>query len=419
MVCTDVRATIAVAVGCIVTLFGELWFSWSYVCAGFLLTVAAVWLAADPRVQLSRDEKAGLVFIAWGVVTAFLVSQAYLDSKTTLASWTGAWLVWVAVSRSTRAGRRLVASILVAVAALSAGAVLAEFIGLARPRAGGLISNPNLTVAVIAPVLVLFSTVFRRRWLAWALAIMVAGPILLTGSRAGFLAVGAVALVVLPAGRMRRSALILGGFGLTVLMLWRTLANPESLAWHRWRIWRAVIEMAVDHPLFGIGAGSLGEAMGPYRLCHPQELGQWGHVIGDAESTPLGILARVGLPGAFLALLVVLLWLGRCRTLRNRRAGVCGGYCGHRGLPRCARGAGGPLVVGGGPCPGDAARAAARRRNDPKEQAGGSYPPSRWVGSRRGLWCNPPGRTSCGGPARRPRRLLSASFALNPGTPVR
>ncbi len=322
MLSADVRAALAVAVATLIALFGEVGFSWSYLCAGFALTVVALWVAADPGFSQGKDELAGLLVIVWGVVAAFSVSQAWLDSKTTLSSWAGAWLIWVVVSRSSRAGRRVAGAILSAAACIAGVAVVAEALGLARPRAGGLVSNPNLTVAFIGPVLVLVFLMFHRRWVGLIAVTILGFPVLLTGSRAGFLAVAAVVLVLLPAGRWRRLFLVLGGIALATAVLWRSMVNPESLAWHRWRIWGAILEMTVDHAIFGIGAGNLGEAMGPYRLAHPTEFGQWGHIIGAAESMPLGIAARVGFPGAALALVALVLWLYRCRSLNTPRVGV-------------------------------------------------------------------------------------------------
>lgn len=305
---TDLRAVWVALAITVVGVFGEVGWPLIYLGAGLVLTVAAMGICVDCRFDIRPFEVVSWTVICWGVVAALLVSGGALASKTTLATWGGAMVIWAVVARSRRRGRRLVLIIMLWGAGLLGAAVIVSFWGVPQ-----LIINHNISVALMVSVIPLALEISQASWKArWAVALMLI-PTLLTGSRAGVLAVLVIVISLWPEGRSRRWAIAMGGAGAIAAIAWRVISRPESLAWYRWRIWGAVVESIGDRPWWGIGAGNVAEAMGPYRLEHTTELGRWGHVIGGAESLPLGLAARVGLPALILASVALGLWFFRSR----------------------------------------------------------------------------------------------------------
>ncbi len=304
----DLRAAMAGLVVVAVGLFGEVGWPLIYLGAGLLMTVVTVSVSADKQFEIRFFEVLWWTVIGWALLAALVASGGALASKTTLASWGGLCVIWAVVARAGSRGRRLVSVFLVSGAVVVGAMAAASVFGAPR-----LITNHNLSVALIVAASPLASDIFRRPWLGRAAVALMLIPVLVTGSRAGALAVLVVAISLWPPGRSRRWGVAVGGVGAIAAITWRVISQPESLAWHRWQIWGAVVESIGDRPWWGIGAAGMADAMGPYRIEHAAEVGRWGHVIGGAESMPLGLAARVGLPGLILAFAALVVWGYRSR----------------------------------------------------------------------------------------------------------
>ncbi len=304
----DLRAVLAALAVVAVGLFGEVGWPLVYLCAGVSITVISAGFAADHQFGIRLEDLFWWAMIGWGVVAALGVSGGALESKATLATWAGGWVIWAAAGRASGRGRRTVSILLVVGAGLLGAAVVASTCGAPR-----LINNHNISVAMIVSAVPLVFVLFRSPWKARSAAALMLIPVVLTGSRAGVLAVLVIAICLWPAGQSRRWVIFLGGVGTVAAAAWRLISRPESLAWHRWRIWGAIVESIGDRPLWGIGGGGVAEAMGPYRLEHMAEVGRWGHVIGGAENMPLGLALRVGLPALILAAVALGIWFRRFR----------------------------------------------------------------------------------------------------------
>lgn len=319
MPAADLRAVLAALVVVAVGLFGEVGWPLIYLGAGLGMTIAAVSVAADQQFEMRFVEGLWWTMIAWGLLAAFVASGGALASKTTLASWGGAWVIWAVVARGRSKGRKWVTTLLVSGAMVLGLAVLVSGHGDWR-----LITNHNISVALIVVTVPLVSDILQHSWVGRSTLVLMLVPVLLTGSRAGVLAVLVIAISLWPAGRSRRWVIAVGGVGAIAAIAWRVISRPESLVWHRWQIWGAVVEAIGDRPWWGIGAAGLADAMGPYRLEHATELGRWGHVIGGAESMPLGLALRIGLPGLILAGAALVVWLSRSRRPAPATAATLG-----------------------------------------------------------------------------------------------
>jgi len=295
----DSRGVLTAAMVVIVGLFGEFAQPPVYLVAGLVLTGVAMALVADSRVRFRFTEWTWWGLIAWGVIAAFAASGTFGASKATLAGWAAAGIIFSVVSRTGIAGHRI------SVIFLAVGAVVLDFSVIVPVFGGpGLITNPNVATAMILVSLgVLFTVEIQPgRWLIFGLS---TAAVFLTGSRAGFAGLVLIGFLMAPAGRSRRVLTWISAVAVVLFVAWRAVMRPESLAWFRFRIWEAVAAAVLDHPVWGIGAGAVGAAMGPYRVEHLVEIGRWGHVIGGAENMILGLILRVGLPG-----LAPLLFLG-------------------------------------------------------------------------------------------------------------
>lgn len=283
---------------------------------GVLLAGVAAWAAIAVGGRLLPEEWLGLAAVGWGGVSAALASGYPFAARQVVGGWLAAWLIWV-VARRTPAERRRSVMLLVAVATVAVGAaVIAECIAAGRIRTGGVFANPNVTAALLAPAVPVVWHLLSGRWWRGAAAVTVALAALataLTGSRAGLLGLVLVAGLMLPRGRARAMGLGLLMVLAGTLILWRFASSPDSLAWHRVQIWRALAPLVADHWLTGVGPGWLEEATGPLRIAHDEAVGRWGRVIGGAESTPFGLVIRTGLPGLALALAAAIVWWRRVR----------------------------------------------------------------------------------------------------------
>lgn len=304
----DRRAVVAALVVLAVGLFGEVGWALIYLGASLLITMVAVEYSISKGLGFGSLDFLWWGLIGWGIIAGFVASGDVLATKTTLASWSAAWIVWTIVAQSGPGGRRKVSIFLVFGAVVLGGSVVGGVLGYS-----GMITNPNILVAMVVSAVPLISSLFGYSWKTRSAMVLVLVPVVLTGSRAGVLASLGIAIALWPAGRRRRWVLGLGGAGALAVIAWRLISRPDSLAWHRWNIWGAILESIAERPLWGIGAGSVGHAMGSYRLEHATEVGRWGHIIGGAESMPLGLVVRLGLPALVLVAFVTIVWTFRCR----------------------------------------------------------------------------------------------------------
>lgn len=277
-----------------------------------LWTVAAWRWTGGP----DRVEAWFAALLGWSVLSALWVGAAPLKSKETITTWVVAFALWAIARRADGPNRRPVLRILAAGAALVAAGIIADSLTAGQIRVGGLLENPNLAAALLLPTLPLgwmgIGPIDRKVRLAWA-AVVAAG-LVLTGSRAGFLALVVMVAVVLPRGRPRTfGSAAVGALGLAVLV-WRFISQPDLLAWHRIAIWKAVLEIWARRPVTGVGPGSLVEAAGVERILHPDQVGRYQFVVSYAESTPLAVLVQLGLVGLGLAMVAAVWWLAAARS---------------------------------------------------------------------------------------------------------
>jgi len=172
-----------------------------------------------------------------------------------------------------------------------------------------------------------------------ALAFLFTGCLMISGSRAGFAAtvagVAALCFLMMRERLKTRSQLghaVLVGAAVAALIgllaggqLARKLSNIEQAdQFDRVIIWRAAGEAILDSPWWGWGLGSFADV---YAVYQPKEIIQPND---KAHSTPIEAAVELGIPGAVVAWLVVLIPWGHCLrgAWRRRRR--------HRYLPAAA-----------------------------------------------------------------------------------
>jgi len=279
---------------------------------GFAAVAAAIFLAREIRIR--SDEVALLAVLCWGGVSAAVAAGYPLAAKEMLGGWLVAWVLWVAVRRLGKRWLPVAGSFGAAAVVVVALAILLECLGAGRLRFGGLFVNPNVAAALLVPAVPGLWVLLRRsgrKAAAWAVVVPVILGVILTGSRAGLLALVVVIGIMLPRGKARLIGVTAVAAGAVAFLVWRFTTSPDSLAWHRLEIWRALWPLVVEHPLVGVGPGWLEEATGVVRIAHEGEIARFGHIIGSAESTPYGLLVRTGFVGFGLAGLGCWLWWRR------------------------------------------------------------------------------------------------------------
>lgn len=154
-----------------------------------------------------------------------------------------------------------------------------------------------------------------------AVALYLLGGLMISKSRAGLAAsaIGAMIMVYLLVrgrsgeGRSIRVPLAIGG---AIFLVVGGIAGSEFLnklsllsdsgSIDRLYIWRATIEAIRQSPWLGWGLGSYADI---YAIVQPIEM----PIANDlAHSTPLEVVAEMGIPGALIAFMLVLLPLGVC-----------------------------------------------------------------------------------------------------------
>ena len=274
------------------------------------------WAAVASRPPLRRLPAAPL----WGAVLgwAFLSAARSPEPLVSLpaaayAATTFAWLL-LGATRSGEDERRWGARLLwisaTVLAAYAAAALIPSY------RAVGLLyPYYNYTAALVAAAgaAAFAARPYGRAPLGLLGFAAAASYLLWCGSRGGLIGLGAAAAFSL--WRSGRRALVAAAALAVAAALLTPSAARDSLlklerpgSHARPQIWRAALEVALDHPLFGEGPGRFERGFLRHQVPTPQALGRgrYALVTGRAHSQPLDAAAETGFIG--LALLLAALW---------------------------------------------------------------------------------------------------------------
>lgn len=329
----SVVAAGGVTVAAVAAVLGGAFFPGPRIAVGMLLVLWLVWWAVSTRTwSLTGDEWALLALVAWGGVSVTLAWLAPLAGRQTVAGWLAAWCLWAASRRAEERGRQLGSAIVVAASLMVVAGLVLEALGRRQIRVGGLFENPNVAAALLVAAIPVAWHARTKTVSAWrtAVVVLLIGGVVVTGSRAGMLAVLAAGVVLLPAGRPRTVGMATGVVAALAVLGWRVFAQPEALAWFRPAIWLGVLRLWASRPLAGVGPGGLPDAAGAVRLLHSDHVGQRQFLITSAESTPLGLLVQVGMIGLAIATVALVVWARKAHArdaqdiapLRSAVAGI-------------------------------------------------------------------------------------------------
>ena len=201
---------------------------------------------------------------------------------------------------------------------------------IARPaashdRASGNLRQPNQLATLMLWGLVASGYLNRRRWLLGCVcSAPLLATLLATGSRTGILSLALIVFVLLVRSDRVRTwparrwlALLLAALPLAWLALssfTRSTAQPAIS--QRLALWRDSIEIISQHPWFGVGWGQLNFAWTLTPLPHRAP-----DVFDHAHNLPLHLAAELGLPLAFLVLVVLAVSLWRARLAMQGATG--------------------------------------------------------------------------------------------------
>lgn len=287
-----------------------------------------------PIVVLLLAVAAGLAFAA---EPAPVLRVAFL--------WTLFSLVYLQAQSLTLSEMRAVMIALVAGAGLLGGIGALSFVRsggtellgggstVSGARAAGTFADPNyyaslLALALLPGLALLLAEAKRHLWLLAPLAAGVGG-LLFSLSRGAILGFGAGLLLLLAWRRARYVAL-----GLLAVVVALTLTNANPLVESQYfgsvedristirhptrestrpQIWATAVEVAQEHPFFGVGVNQF------QRESARRSLFERGRTLENAHSVPLSLAAETGLIGlaAFLVFLVQLAGRG-LKTARAR-----------------------------------------------------------------------------------------------------
>jgi O-antigen ligase len=304
-----VRALLALQVGAVLVVLAALPYPlfqldrYTFVKELVLLAaaLAAVLACVGPARQLTVFMVDGLIaaFLALSVLSALFAVNGWLAARALGVSLAGAGLFWAArtVARAGHGPRLLAALAAAVVLGASTGLIQAyglidtELASVARAP-GGTFGNRNFMAHLCAiglPVLLLVTLQARRKrdfLLATAGIALTVAALVLSRSRAAWLGAAASTMFLAVEGlwlgrlwqddRLRRRALVLAGTTVTGLLL--ALILPNRLNWRsespyldsltgvanyregsgRGRLiqYGNTLEMALDHPVLGVGPGN-------------------------------------------------------------------------------------------------------------------------------------------------------------------
>lgn len=304
----EATTVMAAAVVAIAAILGGAFYPGPRVVVGILMAVTLGWAATFIERRIDTEEWSVFGFIVWGVVAAVVAASAPLAAREAVAVWIVTWMLWLTARRAGEWSSRSGLIILAAAAVILALGVVLEAIGIGRMRVGGLLENSNVTASLLVVTLPVLMVIGGRRPWKFAAGAVIALGLVLSGSRAGLLALLAAAAVILPRGRPRLLGLLTSGLGVAVVLIWRFANQPDILAWFRPAIWLAVLRLWAAHPMVGVGPGGLVDAAGVERLLHSDHIGQRQFLIAYAESSPLAVLVQTGLVGLVIISVAFVLW---------------------------------------------------------------------------------------------------------------
>jgi len=273
------------------------------------------------------------VFLNGGLFALLLLATLRLSTHpSTDQQWIlGGWI----------AGATLVA--LVGIWQYASNEMVVSAEGVQRVR--GFYGSPNNLALylerALAPMvaLALFARATQWRWLAGGVAAILGGALLLTFSKGALLFGVPAMLAVLWLGgihllrqrkQSRRLLWLLAGIGgVAILALTpflgterfqRLLDFQQGTGFVRLQLWRSAWQMALDHPLFGVGPDNFLYA---YRSFYLLPAAWQEPNLNHPHNWPLDWWTRLGLPGLLMALLWFVTLLRRhWRQLRTNRQPV-------------------------------------------------------------------------------------------------
>jgi O-antigen ligase len=282
--------------------------------------VGVLYIVARRRVRpLSWFHGSALLFVFWAAIS-MLWSIDQDATRTRLMTYLQlallVWLIWE-IAWSPQRTRALVGAYVLGVSVAAIATVRDYVSGVHAAgyegRFNALSVNPNelgMTLALGLPMAWYLSLAQPQRRFArlWQLYLPLAiTAILLTASRGAFLTMlGALAIIPATQGRLRlrtKAALCVLAVASLVLAanfvpeatlerLQTTRADIESGYFgNRGFIWRAGLDVAREHPLLGVGAGTFGAAV------EPSLNFEW-----SSHSVPLSILVEDGIVGLLIFL---------------------------------------------------------------------------------------------------------------------
>lgn len=283
------------------------------------------WFAAGREPLAPAARPAAALFFLW-LALAALFSPEPAVSWAAFSRYLLPGLAFFAAAAARDGEKNWLGAVLV-LGAVAASAFLFQGIS-GRPVVGLMGLNPNYTAAFAAaafPVALLAACGHTgRKILPWAgLALLLAGGLLISGSRgallAAFLSAGAALAI---AGRGKVLALIcvaaLAAFLVLPESFWGGLLKfYDSRAFERPRLWRAALEIAGGHPFFGAGPGLFEKAFEIVKFPYFDGISYYGHSTAHAHCEILNLAAEAGFPAAvfFLAAAAGGLYAGAKRNL--------------------------------------------------------------------------------------------------------
>jgi len=315
-----------------------------------LLAVAVFWATTRVRTwRIVRGPELAVAAIAagWALVTVALSTNRLLSADSFITVVAAA--VIFVVTCVAAEGLPLVAvDVLMIGACANAALVILQDRNLWMPlkltvqghyASVGLLGNTNdVGMFLFAPALaaVILVVVGRgvRRWIYAAVAVLLAGGLVASGSRMAFAAVAA-GLLVFALGHSRRAAAVavaalvvlavpalssstILGRGVREAAAAAAKRDYQQLLSERLVPFLTAIDMTRDHPLLGVGPGCFKYHYMPYRVAlathYPQAWTRgWPMNWGEVHNDHLQVASETGLPGYALFLAALAVFAGRRR----------------------------------------------------------------------------------------------------------
>ena len=315
-----------------------------------LLAVAVFWATSRVRTwRIARGPELAVtaILVGWALVTAALSTNRLLsaDSVITIAA---AAVIFVVTCVAAERLPLIAVDVLMIGACANAALVILQDRKLWMPlkltvqgqyASVGLLGNTNdVGMFLFAPALaaVVLVVVGRgmRRWIYAAVAVLLAGGLIASGSRMAFAAIAA-GLLVFAFGHSRRAALVavaalvvlavpalspstVLGHGVRFAAAAAAKRDYQQLLSERLVPFLAAIDMTRDHPLLGVGPGCFKYHFMPYRVAlvthYPEAWTRgWPMNFGEVHNDHLQVASETGLPGYALFLAALGVFAGRRR----------------------------------------------------------------------------------------------------------